>query len=306
MSSITLIALAAMASSQQIAVATFRFENTTPAFEREQGPSVCIDEAHHNFHTLEGRYAPFGTLLRDDGYRVAPFNESFDAEALARCDVLVIANALSSANAERDQGFPHGSAFSQSEINALFRWIDGGGSLLLISDHPPFSPAAADLIAVLGAASVHTSTVAIPKNTDVFRRDNGTLRDHIILEGRHPGERVASVATFSGSAFYLSTHFQPLLVLGPEAYGLTYLRENLGSLPREELPRYDLAGWAQAATRHLGEGRVAILGEASMCTAQQDEYGPFGMNHPDAASNAQFCLNLVRWLSGVLVDPKDR
>ena len=142
-----------------------------------------------------------------------------------------------------------------------------------------------------------------PQKTDVFRRIDGTLRDHIILEGRHPDERVASVATFSGSAFYLSSHFQPLLVLGPEAYGITYLRENLGSLPREALPRYDLARWAQAATRHLGEGRVAILGEASMCTAQQDEYGPFGMNHPDAASNAQFCVNLVRWLSGVLVDP---
>ena len=39
-----------------------------------------------------------------------------------------------------------------------------------------------------------------------------------------------------------------------------------------------------------------------MCTAQRNQYGPFGMNHEDAADNAQFCLNLVRWLSGVLAD----
>lgn len=50
--------------------------------------------------------------------------------------MLVIANALSPDNAERDSGFPHRSAFSHAEINQLFQWIDPGGSLLLIANHP--------------------------------------------------------------------------------------------------------------------------------------------------------------------------
>ena len=80
------------------------------------------------------------------------------------------------------------------------------------------------------------------------------------------------------------------------------MRANLSDVARERLPKYGLAGWAQAGVRGLGRGRVAILGEASMCTAQRNEYGPFGMNHPEAAGNPQFCLNVVRWLSGVLND----
>ncbi|MCH7766830.1 MAG: hypothetical protein IH916_09770, partial [Acidobacteria bacterium] len=44
------------------------------------------------------------------------------------------------------------------------------------------------------------------------------------------------------------------------------------------------------------------LGEAAMCTAQVSgpERRPMGMNHPKAPQNAQFCLNVVRWLSGLL------
>ena len=50
------------------------------------------------------------------------------------------------------------------------------------------------------------------------------------------------------------------------------------------------------------KGRVVFLGEAAMCTAQVSgaEKNPMGMNHPGANQNAQFCLNVVHWLDGVL------
>ena len=67
-------------------------------------------------------------------------------------------------------------------------------------------------------------------------------------------------------------------------------------------PSFSIAGWVHAATRQLELGRIVVLGEAAMCTAQlagPDLY-PFGMNNPLAAQNAQFCLNAVRWLTRVI------
>ena len=51
-------------------------------------------------------------------------------------------------------------------------------------------------------------------------------------------------------------------------------------------------------------GRVVFLGEAAMFSAQVSgpERNPMGMNDPRAPQDAQFCLNVVRWLTGVL-DP---
>jgi hypothetical protein len=64
-------------------------------------PTVCIDEGHHNFHTLEGRYAPFAEVLRADGYRVTAAVGELRRESLTSCDVLVIANTLQAVR--RDQ-----------------------------------------------------------------------------------------------------------------------------------------------------------------------------------------------------------
>ncbi len=66
------------------------------------GPVVYLDEAHYNFHTVEGRYATFAEVLRKDGFVVAPLRETFTAEALAEADILVIANALAAENADSE------------------------------------------------------------------------------------------------------------------------------------------------------------------------------------------------------------
>jgi hypothetical protein len=52
----------------------------------------------------------------------------------------------------------------------------------------------------------------------------------------------------------------------------------------------------------VGQGRAVVLGEAAMCTAQLagPQRVPMGMNNPSAPQNAQFCLNVVHWLSGLL------
>ncbi len=112
------------------------------------------------------------------------------------------------------------------------------------------------------------------------------------------------VATFGGAAFLTSVDFQPLMVFGPGSTAEIELNFNLPDFAQSENPRFEIAGWLHGATRRLGQGRLVILGEAAMCTAQRSgrDQRPLGMNHPEAAQNPQFCVNVVHWLSGLLDD----
>ena len=289
--------------AQQVSDPNFQFEHTNPAYPRGEGPVVCIDEAHHNFHTAEGRYRPFADLLRGDGYTVNPFTDTFTSKTLILCRVLVIANAVAAENATpAEWSFPHPSAFAREEINELVRWIRGGGSLLFVVDHSPWPGAAADLGAVLGVAMLDGWTHGKPSGDppDLFTLADGTLKPHPILEGRNPDERIGSVATFTGHAFQGSQQVAPLIVFGPGARGWTDVGQNFDDISEENWPRFSVEGWLHGATGRLGEGRFVLLGEAAMCTAQVDEEGAFGMNHPQAKQNAQFCLNAVHWLDALL------
>ncbi|MBI1738319.1 MAG: hypothetical protein HYR58_03640 [Acidobacteria bacterium] len=56
------------------------------------------------------------------------------------------------------------------------------------------------------------------------------------------------------------------------------------------------AGQAQGLAFELGKGRVVVLGEGAMVTAQVNRRVPYGMNTPDN-DNRQFVLNAMHWLS---------
>ena len=133
--------------AQQVADRDFAPAVSPPAFADGKGPLVCLDEAHHNFHTLDGRFYAFGALLRRDGYVVVPSRAAFDADTLAACTVLVIANAQPSDANWNDYPLPTPSAFAPSEITAVREWVEGGGRLLLIADHMPLAGAALALAA---------------------------------------------------------------------------------------------------------------------------------------------------------------
>ena len=97
--------------------ADYRFNNRNPAYKNGTGPRVCIDEAHFEYHTVNGRFKPFAQLLRDDGYRVKGFRSHFTRDALKDCQILVIANASAKVNAVNEEApnwsYPHPSAFSK-------------------------------------------------------------------------------------------------------------------------------------------------------------------------------------------------
>jgi hypothetical protein len=291
-------------AAQQRADNDFTPHVAPPAFPAGHGPVIVIDEAHHNFHTASGRYSPFARLLSADGYVVRPGTQSFSSATLKDVRVLVVANALN----ERNDGnwtLPTPSAFTPNEIAAVKAWVEGGGAILLIADHMPFGGAAHDLAAALGFdfnnAYALDPTQERPGVIE-FRRSDHTLAAHVITDGRNASERIDSIASFTGQGF--------LPVSAPDAVALMILRPTVVALRPEtagrltnDTPRDPVGGSWQGAVRRLGKGRIGAFGEAAMFSAQTAARGgTMGMNAPVAGQNAQFVLNVLHWLSG-LVDP---
>lgn len=287
----------------------------TPMFARGAGPRVVIDQAHANFHTASGRYAPFKRLLEQDGFVVDSNVRPFDPAVLSRVRILVISNAVHPSQRDvKDWHLPTPSAFTDAEIDAVRRWVNGGGALLLIADHMPFAGAASQLGSALGirffngfalADSVYDQATGDYPLT--FRRADGGLADHPITNGTSPRARIDSVTSFTGSAFALSGAHRPgaLLRLAPNIRVRLPQRAWVFSDSAPVVSERDLL---QGAAFTIGTGRVAVFGEAAMFTAQRKgvSRSPMGMNAPAAGQNAQFVLNTMRWLAGALTRPSIR
>lgn len=286
--------------AQQVADRDFAPAVSPPAFAEGKGPVVCLDEAHHNFHTLDGRFHAFGALLRRDGYVVVPSRTAFDAKTLSACAVLVIANAQPSDADWNDYPQPTPSAFAPSEIAAVSDWVQGGGRLLLIADHMPLAGAALALAAAFdvqftdGFAFAGVDAAAKAKPT-LFRSDDGTLPDHAVVRGRNVKEAVTQVRSFTGQAFR-APGAQPLMVLPA---GFVSLHPSRAWAFQDTTPRVEVGGWLQGAVKEVGKGRAAFFGEAAMFSAQLAgaQGAPMGMNSPGAEQNAQFVLNLLHWMA---------
>ncbi|HET9634897.1 MAG TPA: DUF4350 domain-containing protein [Gemmatimonadaceae bacterium] len=296
------IVCAGTLNAQQVADTVFQPRLGAPAFEAERGPIVLIDEAHHNFHTAEGRYSPFAQLLRRDGYVVQPGKSDFSARLLRPAKVLVVANALAARN-QKDWTVPTPSAFNAKEIRAVHDWVENGGSLLLIADHLPFGGAAADLAASFGVG--FTNGFVLDSSTTrgliTVRRGDGSLASHPITNGRNAAERVDSVTTFTGQGFPLPAGGTALITVRP---GWVLFLPDTAWRFSSATPRKSAAGLLQGGVLRVGKGRVAVFGEAAMFSAQVagPARRPMGFNSPEAAQNAQFVLNVMHWLTGVLND----
>ena len=78
----SLLATAAPLAAQQVADTAFAPPVPRPAYKEGAGPLILLDEAHHNFHTVDGRYMAFAKLARRDGYRVYGSGGYFSRGAL--------------------------------------------------------------------------------------------------------------------------------------------------------------------------------------------------------------------------------
>jgi hypothetical protein len=266
---------------------------------KTRGPRVVIDEAHENASkgSFPERYWPFARLLRADGYRVRAGHARFTDSSLAGVDVLVIANASGAPHPQllginlpvrttRKRGDP---AFALDEIDAVARWVERGGSLLLIADHAPFGAASESLAAAFHVA-FGKGFVEVPHEPSdplVFSRENGRLGEHAILTATGNGGLVARVETFTGQSLDGPPEATELLRLPANA--VEYVPNDTGMV---EHP----ARRAQGLAMTWGRGRAVILGEAAMLTAQVSQGKPFGFNLP-GNDNRAFALGVMHWLS---------
>lgn len=283
--------------AQQVPDSAFIYPIPNPHFAQGKGPVVWLDEAHHNFHTLGGRYYAFGKLLEADGYQVRAFRDTFSRATLAPCRILVISNALHPVNASGNWQSPTPSAFTNDEISILQEWVGQGGSLFLVADHMPFGGAAADLAAAFGFG--FTNGFAMDnrrRNTEVFYRDNNTLQPGPITDGGTPAERVDTIASFTGQAFTIPPQAQSVLALN-DSY--TLLIPNVAWQFNDDTPWQSAQGLHQLAYRTYKKGKVFVSGEAAMFSSQLagPQRIPTGMGSPEARQNAQLLLNIMHWLS---------
>ena len=282
--------------SQQVADSLFTADIGEPAWPADSGPRLRLDEAHYNFHKLDGRYLAFGRMASAIGFQVLPLRSEFSDESLRNVDVLVIANALNSVNAPNRWTLPTPSAFTLPEIAAVRRFVERGGGLVLVADHMPFAGAATELGRAIGVefynGFVFESYDSTASSELMFRRGAG-LQSPAIPDV----PPVDSVVAFTGSAFSLTGNGLPLMKL-PDAsrVWLPTVAWQFG----EGVKSMSGKGLLQGAAIKLGKGRVVVLGEAAMLSAQRagPRGVPMGMNGPRAGQNARFAATLLRWVSG--------
>jgi hypothetical protein len=269
-------------------------------------PRVLFDEAHNNYHTIAGRYQPFVRLMRNDGYTVERVSTPFTPEALSGVDILVIAGARGT-NERNDA-----PAFTDAEGDIVREWVRGGGSLLLITDHFPFGPAAQRLGNLFGIGmsgggvedSLHHDVTSGDWSQLVFSRGDSLIVDHPITLGRSPTEKITRVMTFMGQSLTGPVGSVGFLRLSSTAVDrsaeVTVERDGGDTrvivMPGSSTPA---AGRAQGLAIEYGRGRIVVLGEAAMLSAQRQNGRSFGMQVP-GIDNRQLALNIMHWLSRLI------
>jgi hypothetical protein len=198
---------------------------------------------------------PFAKIIERDGYVVKSAKAKISIELLKGCKVFVISVPTSKGNQ---------SAYTNGEIRILKDWVMAGGSLLLITDHMPDPPAIAELAEAFGITVNNGYVLNEDPNESkgpvFFRRNDGTLADHPITNGREGfDERIGSVTSFTGCAFKASVDFKPLLIFGP--HKTSWMTKEPGKFP-DDTPKIDVEGWYQGGVQECancqGECTVSI------------------------------------------------
>lgn len=258
---------------------------------------LCVDEAHHNVHRAGDRYRELAKLGEDLGFEVSAVDTPALPTTLAACRILVIAGARG-AGREQPLSARGAAAFTEAEIDALLAWIEGGGGLLLVTDHSPLGRAVEALATRLGV-ELRDSFTEDPQRAGtapgeiVFARGAGLDSAHPILDGDPPVDRVVTALGLSLRGPEGSTS---LLTLGPAARDRWRATsdDRTWNEPSDSDRLEPAAGRSQGLAFERGAGRVVILGEAGMLTGQALATFP---------AHVAFARGLLRWLGTREADP---
>jgi len=260
-------------------------------------PKILFDEGHDNVHKTNGTYKPFATLVKNDGCEVITTDKQITNEVLSGFDIYIIANARGKGELN---DFP---AFTERECSTIKEWVSNGGSLLLITDHFPMGSAVEILANKFGVemqkGMVQDSVYHDKSSTDEsqleFSRENKLLADCDITKG------IDKVITFTGQSIKCKDGCISFLNLSDVAYDMSAKTEVLkdGDNTRVNVTfnnPQSAKGRSQGLALKYGKGKVIVLGEAAMLSAQLTrDNSKFGMNvNPD---NKKLALNIIHWLA---------
>lgn len=281
--------------SQQVADTSYNPIIQKPEYETGKGSEIYIDEGHNNFHTKNGRYKPFATLLEQDGYRVKEFKGSIKDSKLETVKIIVISNPLNKINVE-DWFLPNPSAFKNSEIETLRQWVLNGGSLFLIADHMPMAGASKKLAKAFEFQFTNGFVFdTISRGPSIFNVNENTLIESAITKGRDSTESIKQIVTFTGQAFQIPDDATPILTLNKKYVNFI---PDTAWVFNNNTTKFNVEGWSQGAYKEYGKGRIVVFGEAAMFTAQLagQKKIKVGMNTKLASENHQLLLNIIHWL----------
>lgn len=318
-----LFLLLGVGQAQMIADPNADASVANPAYKTTH-PRIAIDQAHGNIHTKDGLFKPFAQLAANDGYQVIANTNSFTREGLKDIDVLVISNPLGNLSNDNNNSTP---AFTGAECDAVYNWVQGGGSLFLIADHAPIGDAAQPLAQRFGTTLGNNFVFDItPDNFTsddvtelVFSDRNHLLGQSPIMQGRSESERVHRLVAFTGESVSIPKGATALLILSPTA-GVVSTGSELKPMFAKDaaeakagreaaLKRAPAGAQGMAVAFPSGKGRVVISGEAGMMTAQvfkekqkdgsEKIVGAMGWEVP-GNDDRQYVLNILHWLSDAL------
>jgi hypothetical protein len=235
---------------------------------------------------------------------------------LAGVGVLVVANPRNMAALAAGNITTPG--FTEPECDVVRDWVQNGGSLLLIADHAPYGYAADNLARRFGVGMgkgwvFDRASEGITTQL-VFSRENGLLGTHPILSGRSAAEAVNSIRSFTGQSLGVPPGATILMKLSAAAREAptpadldaedAAIRAAGAAAGSRSSP---VDGRAQGLAMTFGKGRLVVLGEAALLSAQilrftegdRQRDTKIGMNVP-GYDDRQFALNLLHWLSGLL------
>src|SRR4051812_3512216 len=281
--------LAGVCHAQHVVDPEFKPIVDQPTFTKTF-PRVLFDEGHNNALTRMGRYKPFADLIELDGYQIVLGRKILNREALDTFKIYVIVDPLGAEDVD-DQGAEK-PAFADNECDAVREWVKAGGSLLLIADGPPFA-SAAEIMAKRFGVDFSKSNLREANNQETatagwltYSRENKLLGEHPIVAGRNESEKINRVVTYGGQS-----------LKGGEGSSL-FLK--VAANQANAADNDNAADRAQAIAIKFGKGRVVVLGESAMLSAQVTlpERTPMGINSTN--DNKQLALNIMHWLSGLL------
>lgn len=287
--------LPAYVAAQSVADPAFNYAIAKPRYGEKKGPLLLYDGGHNNPLSLKGQYAAFGHVLRADGYRLATHHGPLTAEALAHARIFVTVNAMHDLE---NLDLPTGNVYTDEEVEILYTWVhQHGGSLFLITDHMPCAGSVSKLAARFGFNLIDGFAQRKDGLPEIFSRERGNLTANVVTDVA--GFTIDSIRVWGGTGFFPPPEAVVVSSLGEdyEVFLPTQVME-MNQHVAATVPKIRGTGLASGAILQCGRGRVCIFADGAPFTAQLQGVKSHkrGMNHPDATQNAQFLLNIVRWL----------